>query len=324
VSPRPSQKMHWASEVFFVDTSKEEAAEFERRLENDQQDLLARARLLGYYGCHRARSKVDVQNRIKHILWVFEYAPECDLGRTPCLYFPERGNLLACKRKRELLVRQCEFFKDNVRVLSDLAEAFSLDDSELALKHLRRAYKIARKKQKHQVAFWLSLRLYSVGLVKNDLPKLIEAVVFMQEVVDARKSDSDSDFRFRLAEMALDSKQTDLAIEVSHQMLEDLRQDDQNLHVAHIVLGRIACQNKDIQSAKEHLLLAAQVEGSSRLCSYGPQMKLAQDLLQAGEKEAVLQYLKDCKKFWDMGKRKLPNWIKAIEENRIPIMRGDD
>jgi hypothetical protein len=192
------------------------------------------------------------------------------------------------------------------------------------LKYLRRALKIAQPKQKSDVAFWLSRRLHSVGLVKNDLSKLTEAVGFMQEVVDVRKSVLRGDLRFMLAEMALDSKQTDLAIQISNQMLADTKEDDQNIHVAHIVLGHIAFQNGNIELAKKHLLSAAQVGKSPRLVSYGPKMKLAQSLLESGEKETVLQYLRDCKKFWEMGQRKLPNWIKAIEQGKTPNLKGDD
>jgi hypothetical protein len=325
-SPNSSQnKMHWQAAAFaHFESSMEVAVELEQRLSDDPQDVVARAGLLGYYCGHRTKSNADVKKRIGHILWVLEFAPDCGLGRTPLMDFPESGNLVACRRKKELLVQQCEIFKDNVGVLTDLAGAFHLNDSELALKYLRRAYKIATAKEKRDVAFWLAHRLHNVGLVDNDFSKLNEAVVFMQEVVDAQVSKVRNDFRFKLAQMALDSKQVDLAIHICNQMLAAVEQDDQNIHVAHNILGRIAFQNGNTQLAKKHLLLSAKVKGSPRLGSYGPHMNLAQDLLQSGEREAVLQYLKDCKKFWEMGKRKLPNWIKAIEQNRLPRLKGDD
>jgi hypothetical protein len=52
-------------------------------------------------------------------------------------------------------------------------------------------------------------------------------------------------------------------------------------------------------------------------------MGLAQNLLATGERDAVVQYLNDWRKFWKMGKRKLPQWIRKIEAGENPELRGD-
>lgn len=70
-------------------------------------------------------------------------------------------------------------------------------------------------------------------------------------------------------------------------------------HQANVVLGRIALAEDDVARAKEHLLAAAGVEGSPVLGSFGPNMALAKELLERGEREAVLEYLDLCARFWE-------------------------
>ena len=47
-------------------------------------------------------------------------------------------------------------------------------------------------------------------------------------------------------------------------------------------------------------------------------MMLAKKLLQKGEKEAVIEYLKLCSSFWEKGEDKLKIWIKGIKQNDTP------
>ncbi len=93
-------------------------------------------------------------------------------------------------------------------------------------------------------------------------------------------------------------------------------QDDWNygnaVHDGHLVLGRIAVKNGDLEKAKEHLLLAGKTPGSAQLKTFGPNMSLANDLLEAGEKKTVIEYFKDCKKFWKMNDGRLDSWIASI------------
>lgn len=318
-------KFHWGMQALSGSSiSQEEAAQLEERLTLDAFDYSARATLLGYYSSGRAKSKVAARNRIKHILWTVEHAPECGLGGTPYLHISKSLDAQAYQKEKELLLHQCERFKTDAAVLADLAWVLSHDEPDIALQYLREAHSIAEQKKKHQVAFWLSTHLHKVGRLNKDQAKLTEAVVFMQEVVAERQPNPQFDFRFWLAKMAYDSEQTTLAAQISNDMIADNNENGQATHVAHIVLGSIAFKEGNIPSAVDHLLHAGRANSSPRLCSYGPMMKLAQDLLECGERDAVVQYLTDCKNFWECGKRKLPKWIREIEAGKTPALRGDD
>lgn len=66
----------------------------------------------------------------------------------------------------------------------------------------------------------------------------------------------------------------------------------------HTILGRIAADRGDLEAAKKHLLDSARMEGSPVLASFGPKMTLAQDLLDRGERDVVVEFLELCRAFW--------------------------
>ena len=91
------------------------------------------------------------------------------------------------------------------------------------------------------------------------------------------------------------------------------------IHVANLVLGRIELREKKKKKAIEYLLAAGRTPGSPQLNTFGPDMLFAKELLKVGEKDAVLQYLDLCAKFWKM-KQGVPidTWKAQIEKGETP------
>lgn len=52
--------------------------------------------------------------------------------------------------------------------------------------------------------------------------------------------------------------------------------------------------------------------------SFGPNMTLAKDLLEKGEKKVVLDYFELCRKFWEARFSKLDAWKSDVEAGRMP------
>ena len=52
--------------------------------------------------------------------------------------------------------------------------------------------------------------------------------------------------------------------------------------------------------------------------SFGPNMMLAKDLLEKGERDTVLQYFELCRKFWKMDWGKLNQWSKEVRMGQTP------
>jgi hypothetical protein len=90
------------------------------------------------------------------------------------------------------------------------------------------------------------------------------------------------------------------------------------LHVANLVLGRIALLAGDTKEAKRFLLEAGKTPGSPQLNSFGPNMLLAKELLEKKETAVVLEYFELCAKFWKRHTAKLDEWKAAVEKNEIP------
>lgn len=69
-------------------------------------------------------------------------------------------------------------------------------------------------------------------------------------------------------------------------------------HSAHLILGHVRLRRGDPDTAEHHLLTAARVEPDPSLRSFGPNMSLAQALLQHGRTGAVIDYLDLCSSLW--------------------------
>ncbi len=91
------------------------------------------------------------------------------------------------------------------------------------------------------------------------------------------------------------------------------------LHYDQIVLGRLALKHGNVAAAEAHLLAAGRTPGGPNLNWYGPNMSLAHDLLVAGDRQPVLQYLALCERFWsEDGLQRLEKWRTQVEQGKIP------
>ncbi len=84
---------------------------------------------------------------------------------------------------------------------------------------------------------------------------------------------------------------------------------------AHQVLGRIALRAGQVDDAKQHLLESIKIPGP-RMMDYGPSMSLVKDLLEKGERQAVLDYFSACGKFWD--RNRLNEWTQEVQQGKAP------
>lgn len=85
-----------------------------------------------------------------------------------------------------------------------------------------------------------------------------------------------------------------------------------------LVLGRIALKEGKIEEAKHCLLAAGKSPGSPQMDSFGPNVSLAKDLLEKGERDVVLQYFELCRVFWKDDFGKLNEWSSAVKAGKTP------
>lgn len=91
-----------------------------------------------------------------------------------------------------------------------------------------------------------------------------------------------------------------------------------SVHVSNIVLGRIALMEGSAGKARAHLLAAGRAPGSPVLKTFGPNMLLAKELIEKGGRDAVIEYLDLCAKFWEMQGDRLVRWKEVIRQGGMP------
>ena len=124
----------------------------------------------------------------------------------------------------------------------------------------------------------------------------------------------------------LNRRNLDTARRYAHELLREARfyKLDWNygnaVHKGHTVLGLIALRQGDVGGAMHHLDQAGKTPGSAQLDTFGPNMRLAKELLEIGETQAVLEYFSACSDFWDETccQGLLDHWADAVRRGSVP------
>jgi len=120
-----------------------------------------------------------------------------------------------------------------------------------------------------------------------------------------------------LAKTAFEAGRFGKASTYAQQCLDGVSSGD-HVYDGNLVLGRLAARDGNIDEAKRRLLAAAHTDGSPTLDSFGPNMSLAKDLLEKGERDAVLQFFQLCRNFWKDDHGQLDEWTTDIRAGKIP------
>ncbi|WP_161625867.1 tetratricopeptide repeat protein [Singulisphaera acidiphila] len=98
------------------------------------------------------------------------------------------------------------------------------------------------------------------------------------------------------------------------------------IHQGNLLLGRVALAKGDREEAKRHLILAITPPDCDPLIlvsASGPSASLANDLLQIGERDCVIQYFQQCAQLWPTGRDVLVRWISDIQNKKTPNFGGN-
>ncbi|HEX8501262.1 MAG TPA: hypothetical protein VF659_11825 [Pyrinomonadaceae bacterium] len=128
----------------------------------------------------------------------------------------------------------------------------------------------------------------------------------------------------KLAATAVEAGEAERAKAYARDLLArapEMRQDwnyGNAVHVGNLVLGRVALAAGDAAEAKRLLLEAGNTPGSPQLNSFGPNMRLAKELLEKGERDAVVRYLDAVARFWKAKTNRIDDWKAAIARGETP------
>ena len=299
------------------------AAALERKIERDPDDLETRTVLLGYYfGSHYGSPEKNAARR-RHVLWVIRNHPEAEIAGLP---YAELDAVLDADGYRAASALWKEQVKDDatsVQVLGNAASFFGLTDPTLAAGLLERAAKLepGSSEWPGRLGDLHSRTLIGLDDAGQRRATAARALADFERALALATNDERSMYLADAAEVAFVSGAIEAARKHANELLATAvpgRWDHGNaVHHGNTVLGRIALRDGDLEAARRHLLASA-AEGSPQLDSFGPDMDLAKELLEKGERQAVLAYFDSCEKFWELGKERLADWRALVNAGRMP------
>jgi hypothetical protein len=307
----------------------EEAESLEKQVEKDPNDITSRTKLLVYYFRKQVVDQSAREARQKYILWLIMNSPESEILATPYGGLSAYIDKEAYSQGKKAWIDQLKKKPANLKLLENSANFFQLYDRELAKESIMRARSLDMDNPKWPEKLG---RLYSLDMRSRSLEiKTIAAGKALEQFEIAYKLSTDEkrDVLLKsIAEAAFVAKKLEKAKEYAEKMLSRKSpgwNHGNNIHHGNIILGRIALAAGDLEQAKKRLIEAGKTPGSPQLNSFGPNMALAKELLEKGEKEVVLEYFKLCSKFWKSERhlQKLKEWSAEVKEGKMPDFRAN-
>jgi tetratricopeptide (TPR) repeat protein len=295
--------------------SAEEAGKLENQIASNPGDMESRIKLLGYYW-HPRISREDARKAAQvHILWLIQNKPASYAATDPTAQILK---ILDAKRYQEcadLWESQLKKHPDSALVIGNAAQFYLLNDRQRSETLFKRAAELQPDN-----SFWQEKlgRLYALQAEHGQALAALEK---------AAEKQPDSEHFYLLDDLAWEafksgnySKAETYAkklLEAANKHTNDWNQGNA-IYYGNSVLGLLALQKKDTNQARQYLLAAGESKGSPQLNSFGPNMLLAQKLLETGEKETVLQHLDQLAKFWQSGRDNLAKWKEQIRHGETP------
>jgi hypothetical protein len=302
--------------------SEADARKLEGQVASAPDDVDARIQLLGYYFLRSHASEEAQTARQEHILWLIRNRPDASVLDSPYGHLDAILEGPAYAEGKKAWKEQVDRNPENGSILGRAASYALLHDSATAESLYKRAEAADPQNPKWPRELG---HLYSLGIstkegtdrkaaAKASLDAYERSLGLLKEVEEREALLPD------VATIALEAGDPGKARAFAEELLKARDQDSWNygnmIHHGNLVLGRLALRDGDMAKAKQHLLAAGETPGSPQLNSFGPNMTLAKELLEKGEKEAVLEYFKRCGTFWK--KDRLQAWTKEVQAGKIP------
>jgi beta-lactamase regulating signal transducer with metallopeptidase domain/tetratricopeptide (TPR) repeat protein len=295
----------------------------QQKVVNDPSDLPDRVRILGYYFIQRAVQSSARDAAQSHVLWIIRNLPASAIAGDPIAGIDYRIDLPHYEEAREAWTEALAKYPNDPKVIGNAAAFFLLNDSQRAEKLLLQGQKLEPNNPDWAMRLGHLYALRSMGpdtSVKS--ASTAEALRYYEQGLSSLKGDA----RFYALEETAKAAFVAGDFTKAHQYAQELLQTapqyrgDWNygnaLYTGNSVLGQIALAQGDIPSAKSYLGVVGDSPGSPQLDTFGPDLTLARQLLEKGEKDAVIAFLGKIAKFWKGHEEKIQDWQKAIQQGQ--------
>ena len=302
--------------------SAEEAQALEDRLQDDPGDEVARATLIGYYLQQSWGDAAKARSHGRHVAWLVRNAP-----RSPLLMMrygsidPER-NPEGYARVKEIWMEHLEAAPRDTGLLGNAAAFLDRGpDLELAVSFLERAQEIDPGNARWASSLGdLRLRMAQRGQEPPDQAVASEALSNFERAGELGYGSYGMPRLTSAMHAAFVAGRFDKARAYAAEALAgggafwNLEPE----YRANLMLGRIALAEDDPEAAGKYLVAAGRLAAWPSLTPLFaiPDMQLASELLERGEREVVLKYLKLCALHWEDDR--LDQWGDDVRAGRIP------
>ena len=308
-----------------IQLSSEAAKQLQIKADADPADLESRLQLLAYYSRHSLLTADLREPHLKLATWLVANFPEAETAGQPYSQIHASFNPGGYIKLKNLWLKIVEAHSQNTRILSNAAKFCLQSDRPVAEDLLKKAREIEPENGEWPERLG---QLYQLELIRTSGNIERQELAFQAlEQFELAMSLNQSPFKkssllANLAKAALAAGADDKAKTYAEQLLNtgDNGNPSSNsgdaMHNANIILGQLALRAGENEAAKSYLLAAGKTSGSPVLNSFGPNMRLAKELLEIGERDIVLEYFELCGKFWK--NNNLEQWTKTVKGGGIP------
>jgi tetratricopeptide (TPR) repeat protein len=302
----------------------QQAKELEQKVKDNPQDLSSRTLLLGYYFLQSDLSSQEAKRR--HVLWLIKNHPEAPIAGSPYAQIEPDSDTSAYEEARSIWLKQVEGYPKDTAVLAHAGQFFQFREVEIAESLFKQA--AALEPDNHE---WIEKlgnlyeREWRWGSGEASKKAARKAFQYYEQALRLTKSDMDRAYSLPdVAKFAYEAndlvKARDYATELltKYGRVKDSHNYEDAIHYGNMVLGRIALKKGDTSGAKAYLLESGKTPGSPHLKTYGPSMILAKELLEKGERQAVIDYFHLCAKFWEGERGRLKEWEGIVKRGGMP------
>jgi hypothetical protein len=302
----------------------EEAEKLESKLRENPNDLTTRTILLGYY--QRKHDESSEKQRQRHALWIIENRPEAEIAGDPTSQMFFHYDEGFYNRAKQLWLKQAEAHKKEPAVLANAAEFFLRVESDIAEGLFKQLQVLEPDNYKwpERLGYLYSLDLNET-IGDGRKKRAARSLEYYEKALSLAEGDYDRRFLLDdVVNVAFEAGDLVKAKMYATELLEKYGRDEKDsiygraVFEANQVLGRVALREGNLAKAKIHLIESAKTPGDPALRTFGPSMTLARELLQKGEKEAVIEYLHLCAKFWEHKGERLQQWELIIRKGGTP------
>jgi len=290
----------------------------EADLRKNPEKIDNRLMLIGYYTSN-GHGSLDRLRLRAHVLWMVENHPEHASTAEPSLRdLPDdpEGNLQILS----LWDKTLQARPDDLAVLKNAEKFFFGKDPAEADLLIHRISEKEPNNREWPAELAQLYRMFGIPgeHIENHAERALEEY---RRVLELTKNQA--------AREALSGEMADAAFKIGDFMAAEelakiyLKSSDRPaVQRANTILGRVALRGGDMAGAKRYLLDSANPQAARDIALSGPTLVLAKELIEHGEREAVLQYLENCLPLWTSGKSVLQIWIADIKNGKTPNFGG--